>query len=235
MTEISDRLQPAPGAVDDTSGVAEPAACATATLTVEGMTCASCALRIERGLRKVPGVTEAAVNLATERATVAYDPARAGVGDLVAKVRAVGYGAAPVETRPVPATPSADTPARERTTELTITGMTCASCARRVERALSRVPGVDAANVNLATERATVTYAPAEASLPNLIGAVERAGYGAAELAAPTRTATDAAAAGESPEDAEAQRRAQGLRRHRDTLLLGIALSLPVVILSMFF
>ncbi len=70
-------------------------------------------------------------------------------------------------------------------TTLAIEGMTCASCVRRVERALARTPGVSAANVNLATERATVTWDPAQTSLTDLTGAVEKAGYSAHEIAAP--------------------------------------------------
>jgi Cu+-exporting ATPase len=83
-----------------------PASSATTTLSVEGMSCASCVRRIERGLSKVPGVTNAIVNLATERATVTYDPTVATVADLVHKVVAVGYDAAPlVATPPIPETP----------------------------------------------------------------------------------------------------------------------------------
>src|SRR5712692_8655367 len=65
------------------------------TLTLEGMTCASCAMRIEKGLKKVPGVKDASVNLATERADVTYDPAQTGVEQMVQKVEAVGYKATP--------------------------------------------------------------------------------------------------------------------------------------------
>ncbi len=69
---------------------------ATATLALEGMTCASCALRIEKGLKKLPGVTDASVNLATERATVTYDAAQVAVDDLLRKVSTVGYSASPL-------------------------------------------------------------------------------------------------------------------------------------------
>src|SRR5262245_28829016 len=69
---------------------------AIAYLALEGMTCASCALRIERGLKKVPGVGEASVNLATEKATVQYDPALTTVDDLLKKVDTVGYKATPI-------------------------------------------------------------------------------------------------------------------------------------------
>src|SRR6266567_1122293 len=66
------------------------------TLALEGMTCASCAIRIEKGLKRVPGVLDASVNLATERGTVTYDPSLIGIEQLLQKVEAVGYKAAPL-------------------------------------------------------------------------------------------------------------------------------------------
>jgi Cu+-exporting ATPase len=198
-------------------------------------------MRIEKGLKKVPGVANAGVNLATERAVVAYDPALASVDDLLRKVDAVGYTATPIadQQTPAPLAPEFD---EERTTEFAISGMTCASCARRVERSLARTSGVSVAHVNLATERATVTYAPGVTAPADLISAVVKAGYGAQELiAASEQTAGVAAATGETGEaaapieDAESARRQRELRHRRDTLLLGVALSIPVVLLSMFF
>ncbi len=208
-----------------------------ARLALEGMTCASCAMRIEKGLKKVAGVTDASVNLATERATVSYDPTLTTMDDLLARVEAVGYKAAPiVEQAPATATPSAavTSASAERSAELAISGMTCASCSRRVERALGKVPGVTLANVNLATERATVTYDPATASLSELVSAVERAGYGAEEIvSAPPQPIS--ATGGEAAIDADSARHQRELLHKRNTLLLGIALSLPVVLLSMFY
>lgn len=130
--------------------------------------------------------------------------------------------------------PTPQTPAPgSRTTTLAVEGMTCASCVRRVERSLSKVPGVAEASVNLATERATVTFAPDETTLADLIGAVEKAGYGAEEVvAAPAPVVTET---GEYEPDAESVRRQRDLVRRRNTLLLGIALSIPVIVLSMFF
>src|SRR5436309_1853582 len=111
--------------------------------------------------------------------------------------------------------------------EFAIQGMTCASCVRRVEKALSKVPGVAAANVNLATEHATVTFDPAVAPPDALIVAVEKAGYTATEL---FPEADDVAAA----EDTEATRRAAELVTRQRKLITAVALSLPVVLLSMF-
>ena len=132
-----------------------------------------------------------------------------------------------------------DKTAAPAATTLVIEGMTCASCVRRVERALSRTPGVSEASVNLATERATVTWNPAETSLADLTGAVEKAGYSAHEVAAPApNVSTDDVEDVDDTvvgDDAEAERRARDLRRRRDKVLVGIALSIPVVVLSMFF
>ncbi|MDQ4075459.1 MAG: heavy metal translocating P-type ATPase [Chloroflexota bacterium] len=114
------------------------------TIPVQGMTCASCVRTVERNLQKVPGVAEATVNLATERATVTFDDAQATVGDLVQKVEDIGYE--------VPTT----------TITLPTQGMTCASCVSTVERSLKKLPGVMQADVNLATQRSTVTYVPTE-------------------------------------------------------------------------
>src|SRR5437868_2380075 len=110
---------------------------------VDGMTCASCVRRVERALSKVDGVQSADVNLATEQATVRYDPSIASMAALRGAVEKAGY----------------TVPAEEAT--LPIEGMTCASCVRRVEKALAKLPGVESVAVNLATEQATVKYNPA--------------------------------------------------------------------------
>jgi P-type Cu+ transporter len=110
------------------------------TVPVTGMTCASCVRRVERALSKKDGVTEASVNFAAEKASVAYDPAATSPDELIGAIREAGYGA----------------DVREAT--FSVTGMTCASCVGRVERALKMVPGVLDARVNLANEKATVEY-----------------------------------------------------------------------------
>ena len=129
---------------------------ATHTLPVSGMTCASCAGRVERALRKVPGVAAASVNLANEQVRVEGDDLN--IATLIEAIDKAGYG----------------TPLQS--IELDIEGMTCASCVGRVERALLKVPGVRSASVNLASERAHVELLGL--SDPTLlIQAVETAGY----------------------------------------------------------
>src|SRR5215211_3300632 len=166
-----------------------PTSTVDVSFPVTGMTCASCVNRVEKAIGKVPGVERAAVNLATERATVSYDPRQTTVADIATAVERAGYGVIDLPAEPVvapepssPAAPSgngSDDATVPGVTEavLPIQGMTCASCVRRVEKGLEKVPGVTAANVNLATERATVAYDPTIADLATLRTAVERAGY----------------------------------------------------------
>ncbi|WP_321914341.1 heavy metal translocating P-type ATPase [Paraburkholderia sp. J11-2] len=185
--------------------VAERADTAVAELEVHGMTCASCAMRVEKALAKVPGVTRASVNLATEKATV---EASGGVAaaTLVAAVEKAGYEAVPVATE---------------TATLAIGGMTCASCANRVEKALARVPGVAGVSVNLATEQATVnTRSPLTGELQDqLVAAVRKAGYEATPLAADV-DATPAKSAAASDE----------ARREWRAVLVSAVLTAPLVV-----
>lgn len=143
------------------------------TIAVTGMTCASCVRRVEKALAKVPGVLEASVNLATEKAGVLVSPG-VGVDALETAIEKAGYGVA--RNRQATAVPTPSVP-RPGTVSLPIEGMTCASCVRRVERALVKVEGVEEASVNLATERAQVTFDPVLVQRPDLVTAVERAGY----------------------------------------------------------
>ncbi|MDC8785339.1 heavy metal translocating P-type ATPase [Roseateles koreensis] len=127
------------------------------TLPIEGMTCASCVKRVEKALKAVPGVVQAEVNLATESALVSGD-APLALSALKASLDKAGYHL------------------REQTLTLLIGGMTCASCVGRVERALKQVPGVLEAEVNLATEQASIR-ALASVEPDALLAAVLKAGY----------------------------------------------------------
>jgi Cu+-exporting ATPase len=215
------------------------AATSCAAFAIEGMSCASCAMRIEKGLKKVPGVVDAQVNLATEVATVTYDPTQTGLEQMIHKVEAVGYKATPLTPAPV------QQPAKAHAI-LALEGMSCASCAMRIEKGLKKVPGVIDAQVNLATERGTVTYDPTQASIDQMLQKVEAIGYKASPIeqatSAKTQTnaaqpviATDTITQNASNEDERTLRKQAELTRKRNLLLLGIVLSLPVVILSMFF
>ncbi|TRA91208.1 copper-translocating P-type ATPase [Rhizobium rhizogenes] len=172
------------------------------SIAIEGMTCASCVGRVEKAIAKVPGVVKASVNLATERADIAFSGAP-NVSAVVDAVRNAGY--------------SVD----EKTIELDIEGMTCASCVGRVEKALKAVSGVSDASVNLATERATVRVAGNAVSAARLAEAISQAGYKANEIVADK-------AKGDEPDRREAE-----LRGLKISLATAVALTLPVFILEM--
>ena len=176
-------------------------------LPVEGMTCASCVGRVERALKKVPGVRDAVVNLATEKASLSLDDpaqARAVVPAAIAAVEKAGYA--------VP----------QRRFDLQVDGMTCASCVGRVERALQKVPGVQSASVNLATARASV-QASGAVDAPALIAAIAKAGYEAAPVARQQPGA----------EDATAARQAAELAALKRSLAFAAVFALPVFVLEM--
>ncbi|MDH0562955.1 heavy metal translocating P-type ATPase [Acinetobacter courvalinii] len=170
------------------------------SLQVEGMTCASCVGRVETALKKVDGVQSASVNLATERADITLaKPVDRQV--LIQAIERTGY----------------DVPAS--TVELSIEGMTCASCVSRVEKALNAVNGVSTANVNLATERATVT---GTASIESLIAAIDKAGYDAKQIQAATPDQTE-----------QLEKKDQERAELKRDLIIATVLALPVFILEM--
>ncbi|MCR5860506.1 heavy metal translocating P-type ATPase [Mesorhizobium sp. J428] len=169
--------------------------------SIEGMTCASCVGRVERAIAKLPVVSKASVNLATERAEVTF----AGAPDVGAVVNAIaGAGYA------VP----------EDTVELSVDGMTCASCVGRIEKALGAVPGVTDASVNLATEHASVRYLRGVVDTGDLVAAVRAAGY-------------EARAASAETGNQEQEARAAEMTRLQRSLALSAALTLPIVVLEM--
>ena len=170
------------------------------TLPIEGMTCASCVGRVEKALKKVEGVENAEVNLATENAMISSSQPL----DLIAATKAVeraGYKV--LASQPI---------------ELSIEGMTCASCVGRVEKALKKVEGVQQANVNLATERAWV-QGNAQVQSSDLIQAVKKAGYTAKQIEQNARVRQDKKATEQ-----------QQLKRD---LMISLILAVPVFILEM--
>jgi Cu+-exporting ATPase len=184
----------------------------TVELGIDGMTCASCVRRVENALAKVPGVTNASVNLATEAAEVELAD-ELDVGLLVQAVAAAGYSARLPEAR------TAD----EDQVILEISGMTCASCVHRVETALAKVPGVTKASVNLATEAAEVELAD-ELDVGLLVQAVAAAGY-EAKVAGTSQTLEEASIARQA-------RRKVELRARRIKIVVGSVLSIGVLVLA---
>jgi P-type Cu+ transporter len=133
-------------------------------LPISGMSCASCALRIEKGLSDAEGVSKATVNFAAERATVLFSPDRTDLSRLIDRVKDLGYEA------------------RTEKILLPVQGMTCASCVNRVEKALKSLKGVVKVNVNFATQRASVEYLPGEVTIRDLKRTVQDAGYDVLEV-----------------------------------------------------
>ena len=213
------------------------------------MTCASCVNRIERYLRKTDGVVEANVNLATETASVRFDAAVVDLDGLRAAVEAAGYEARIDRAEVSSSGPQAveigfRAPERglagPRSLALDIEGMTCASCVNRIERYLRKVDGVLQANVNLATERASVVARP-DVTTEQLVKAVEAAGYDARVLidGGSAQTRSQASGASETTEPHAAYREAAGTpetsfqHRHladtRRRLIVAALLTIPLL------
>jgi Cu+-exporting ATPase len=175
------------------------------TIAVTGMSCVNCALNIERNVRRLQGVTDVNVNFAAEQAAISYDPNEITIKDLVKNITAAGYGVA------------------KATAEIPITGMTCANCAATVERTLNKkVPGVLKASVNFATERASVEYIPSLTTIDEMIGAIEKAGYGAIR---PDETM--------AVEDVELAAREAEIKSQTRKFAIGILFTAPLFFLSM--
>ena len=131
------------------------------SVKIQGMTCASCAQAVERVTKKLEGVEDASVNLATEKMNVSFDDAKLSFDDIKEAIKKAGYDAAE------------DTVSRG----FKIQGMTCASCAQAVERATRKLDGVTETSVNLATEKLTISYDPSALRVSDIKKAVEDAGY----------------------------------------------------------
>ena len=173
------------------------------SIPVEGMTCASCVVHVEKAIARVPEVVGVKVNLATERAEVEL----AGTLDaepIVEAVRGAGYEVPEVDV------------------ELAVKGMTCASCVGHVEKAVFGVPGVTRASVNLATEKASIRYHEGLATLDAIERAITKAGY------EPKRIASEQAS-----EDRERAAREKEMADLRLSLFTAGILALPVFVLEM--
>ena len=187
-------------------------------LIVEGMTCASCVRRVEKALEKVQGVQGASVNLATETAEVSLrSNSQSGQieQEILSAVERAGYRAHFSQ--------SGTSQEQGQHITIEVAGMTCASCVRRVEKALEKVEGVQGASVNLATETAEISgvnYLDAT----ELIQAVKNAGYGAS-IAGASKTLEQASL------DRQAKRHSE-LTARKKKLLFGAALSIAVLIVS---
>lgn len=173
---------------------------------ISGMSCASCVGRVERALQKLPGVTSAQVNLATEKASVQFSEKGAEKAEEKANVTAVMDAIEEAGYQPV-----------LETTEIPVHGMTCGSCVARVERAINKLPGIIQVSVNLTTQKAFVRYLPEAASLARIQQAIRDAGY------EPQDPETSPKAEGEDQEGIELRRK----------VIFAAALTIPVVFVAM--
>ncbi|EEL27485.1 Copper-exporting P-type ATPase A [Bacillus cereus Rock1-15] len=161
------------------------------------MTCAACANRIEKGLKKVEGVHEANVNFALEKTKIMYDPTKTNPQQFKEKVESLGYGIVSDKA------------------EFTISGMTCAACANRVEKRLNKLDGVNKATVNFALESATVDFNPDEVNVNEMKSAITKLGY-------KLEVKPD-------DQDASTDHRLQEIERQKKKFIISFILSFPLL------
>lgn len=172
-------------------------------LPITGMSCASCAAKIEDSLSHLQGVSSASVNFAAEKATILYDPLNVSVDDILKTIKDLGYDASVAKQT------------------ISIKGMSCAACATRVQDALSSLAGVVSASVNLATERAAIEYIPSQVGMREFRKVIKDAGYDIL-----------LADKGEDIVEKEKQEREAHYRNLKTKVITGAMLSLPVFILT---
>ena len=172
-----------------------------AEIKVSGMSCASCALNIEKTLNEVEGVDEASVNFGTERVTVEYNPNEIKLPELEKAIEDVGYGVL------------------NEKVVIKIGGMTCAMCVKAIEDGLGRLDGISSVNVNLSSEKAYVIYNPRMVSVEDMKNAIEDIGYQYLGIE------------GEETEDLEEKVRIQDLKNKRNRMIVGFGVSIPLIII----
>ena len=179
------------------------------SFAIEGMTCASCVQTVEKAAKKVRGVTQSSVNLATEKLSIEYDEPTFSVENLQKAVDNSGYELIAQEGK---------------TQTFAIEGMTCASCAQTIEKAVGKLSGVDKASVNLATEKMQVSYNPSAISVSDVTGAVSNSGYAAVLETTDTQ------------DNSRAEKREKKEKRMKQLLNrfgISIIFTIPVLIISM--
>lgn len=172
------------------------------TLPVTGMTCANCVASVERGLKKQAGVETAVVNLSSERATISFDPTVSGLNDLVTRIEKSGYGVA---------TGIAD---------LVIKRLSDDNDARRLEKALMKLEGVQEARVTITTERVQVRYIPTVINQAEIRTVITRSGFEVLDF-------------GGEAEDAEAKAREKEIHQQKNLLIIGLIFTAPLFLFSM--
>ncbi len=176
-------------------------------LSIRGMTCAACAQRIEKTVRKLNGIGQANVNLASEKLFVEYDESVLPLSAIQEAVTKIGY----------------EVVEKKQHTDVTIPigDMTCAACAQRVEKAIRKLNGVASVSVNFATEKATVSYDPQQVRLSAIREAIEKAGYKALEI---KKTAAS---------DEDRARKQKEIRTLWSKFIVSAVFSLPLLYIAM--
>lgn len=170
-----------------------------AEIKVSGMSCASCAINIEKNLNEVEGVDEARVNLGTERATVEYNPDKVKLQELEKTIEDVGYGVL------------------NEKVVIKIGGMTCAMCVKAIEDGLGHLEGISNVNVNLSSEKAYITYNPRMVTVEDMKNTIEDIGYQYLGIE------------GEVTEDIEEKARIQELEDKRTRVIVGFSFSILLI------
>ena len=179
------------------------------SFAIEGMTCASCVQTVEKAAKKVRGVTQASVNLATEKLSIEYDEPTFSVENLQKAVDNSGYELIAQEGK---------------TQTFAIEGMTCASCAQTIEKAVGKLSGVDKASVNLATEKMQVSYNPSAISVSDVTGAVSNSGYAAVLETTDTQDNSRAE---------KREKKEKRMKQLSNRFGISIIFTIPVLIISM--
>ena len=172
-----------------------------ANIKISGMSCASCALNVEKSLQTLEGVEKAQVNLGTEEATIKYDPQKLKLSQLEDAVQNAGYGV--INEKIV----------------IKIGGMTCAMCVKAIEDVLNKLDGIRDVNVNLASEKAYVTYNPNMTGISDIKNAINDLGYQYLGVE------------GEETSDLEDELRENDLRGKRNRIIVGFGVAIPLMII----
>ena len=172
-------------------------------LKIEGMTCAACAKAVERASKKLQGVNEANVNFATEKLTINFDETKVSIPDIQVAIEKAGYKAL-VEAN---------------VKSLKIEGMTCAACAKTIERVTKKLDGVVESNVNYATEKLNITYEPSKVRISDIKKAIEKAGYKATEE--------------EVTVDADKEMKEKEIKLLWKKFIISVIFSVPLLIITM--
>ncbi len=178
-------------------------------LAITGMSCASCAKAVERSVSRVEGVSSANVNFATEKLSIEFDEDKTDINKIKEVIKKAGYGVEEQEEKTV------------REVHIPVSGMTCASCVKAVERAIGKLDGINEVNVNLATEKAKVVYDSSKTRISQIKDAISKAGYKALEIETKEQV------------DHERERREKEVKSLWTKFLVSVIFTLPLFYISM--